>query len=393
MIEQFSFAGIPKIIFGAGSFAQIPRIMRGMGRNALIVTGARSHNEAGRFDRLVEELKSNSIRVYHVKVKSEPTPEFVDAACVEHRDKNINVVLGWGGGAAIDAGKAISAMIPQKGPVIDFLEKVGTGARHNGVKAPFIAAPTTSGTGGEATKNAVLRKIGPRGFKNSLRHDSLVPDVAVIDPELMVSCPPEITAACGMDAFSQLLEAYVSTGASPMTDALALGGLECVRDNLVRACTDGARDVNARAGMAYASLMSGIALANAGLGLVHGIAGPLGGFFDIPHGAACGALMSAAFSATIDKLMEDTGGDQTSLRKFAKAGSLFMYTGVTDVRTGCRMIAEKIEELTETLEMPRLGAYGITESDLGKIAAAADNKYNPVKLTAEEIKAVLCRRL
>ncbi len=393
MIKPFSFTGTPKITFGAGSFAKVPRIMRKMGRNALIITGVSSHNEAGRFDKLVEDLKKDNLRIYHVKVKAEPSPEFIDAVCVDHRDKNINVVLGWGGGSAIDAGKAVSAMIPQRGPTIDFLEKVGTGARLNGVKVPYIAVPTTSGTGSEATKNAVLRKVGPKGFKNSLRHDSLVPDETIIDPELMLSCPPEVTAACGMDAFTQLLEAYVSTNAGAMTDALALSGLECVRDNLIRVSTDGARDIDARAGMAYASLASGIALANAGLGLVHGIAGPLGGLFDIPHGAACGTLMGAAFSAIVDKLLEDPGADQSAVRKFAKVGSLFMFTGSTDIRTGCNMLVEKINEMTVTLKMPRLGKFGIKESDLDAIAAASDNKYSPAQLSTDEIRAVVKSRL
>ena len=392
-VKAFNFTRTPNIIFGPGAFDIAPKLLREAGRNALIVTGAKSYKESGRWEKLTESLNSNSIRWYHLTVKGEPTPELVDAAAAEFRAKNINVVLAWGGGSAIDAGKAVSAMIPQKGATLDYLETVGTGAKHNGVKVPFIAVPTTSGTGSEATKNSVLRRVGPDGFKNSLRHDNLVPDTAIIDPELMVSCPPDVTAACGMDAFTQLLESYVSTGATPMTDALALSGLECVRDNLARACTDGARDVGVRGGMAYAALMSGITLANAGLGLVHGLAGPIGGFHDIPHGVVCGAIMGAVFSATIDKLLENHGSDALAIRKFARAGSLLMCAGAIDTVTGCRMLVERIGEWTETLKIPRLGAFGIKESDLDRIAAAASNKNNPVRLSPAEIRDVLLKRL
>jgi alcohol dehydrogenase len=393
MVKAFNFTKTPNVIFGPGSFGSASRLIRKAGRNALIVTGANSYKKSDHWDALEEALERDSIRWYHLPVKGEPTPELVDSAVEDFRNKNINIILAFGGGSAIDTGKAISAMIPQKGPVINYLENVGTGAKHNGIKVPFIAAPTTAGTGSEATKNAVIRRTGPAGFKNSLRHDELVPDTAIIDPELMVSCPPDITAACGMDAFTQLLESYVSTNANPMTDALALSGMELVRDNLTRACSDGAGDVDVRGGMAYAALMSGITLANAGLGLVHGLAGPIGGFFDIPHGVACGTLMGAAFSATIDKLLENPGSDALALRKFARAGSLLMCSGVIDIGAGCRMLVERIEEWTETLKIPRLGAYGIKESDLDMIVAASSNKNNPAQLTPAEIREVLLKRL
>ncbi|MFA6450317.1 MAG: iron-containing alcohol dehydrogenase [bacterium] len=393
MVKAFNFTNTPNIVFGPGSFDKAAKLIRKAGRNALIVTGADSHKESGRWDKLVEAMERDETRWHHFAVKGEPTPELVDKAVAEFGNKNINIVLAWGGGSAIDAGKAISAMIPQKGPVVNYLENVGTGAKHNGIKVPFIAAPTTAGTGSEATKNAVLRRVGPDGFKNSLRHDELVPDTALIDPELMLSCPAAVTAACGMDAFSQLLESYVSTNSNPMTDALALSGMELIRDNLTRACGDGAGDVNVRGGMAYAALMSGITLANAGLGLVHGLAGPIGGLHDIPHGVVCGTLMASVFSATIDKLLENPGSDALALRKFARAGSLLMCSGMIDIGSGCRMLVERIEEWTETLKIPRLGAYGIKESDLDAIVAAASNKYNPVQLSPSEIRDVLLKRL
>ncbi len=393
MIKPFDFAKTPNIIFGPSSFATVPKMLDRMGRNVLIVTGANSYKLSGRWDALIEALKGKSMRYWHLQVSGEPTPELVDAATENNRERNINAVIAIGGGSVIDAGKAVSAMIPQKGSVVDYRENVGKGFKHNGIKVPFIAVPTTSGTGSEATKNAVLRRVGPDGFKNSIRHDNLIPDTAVIDPELMTSCPAPVTAACGMDAFTQLLESYISTNSTPMTDALALSGMEYIRDNLVRACTDGAGDTGVRGGMAYAALMSGITLANAGLALVHGVAGPIGGYFDIPHGAACGAIMAPAVSATVDKLMENPGGDQLALRKLARAGSLLMCSNIMDISAGCRLLVERIEEWTETLKIPRLGAFGIKESDLDKIAAAASNKFNPVKLSQDEIREVLIKRL
>jgi alcohol dehydrogenase class IV len=284
-------------------------------------------------------------------------------------------------------------MLPLGGSVLDYLEGVGTGAVHSGEKVPFVAIPTTSGTGSEATKNAVLSRIGPDGFKKSLRHDNFVPDVVVLDPQLMLSCPPNITAACGMDAFTQLLESYVSTNASPMTDTLAFSGLEGIGRCLVPACTDGANDVEVRGGMAYAALMSGITLANAGLGVVHGLASPMGGCFDIPHGVVCGTLIGAATSTTIAKLMEKYDEKHPALRKYARVGALLCGAEEGDVSKGCELLMGKIDEWTEMLGIPRLGAYGIQESDFDKIIAGTGSKNNPVMLEPDEIREILQDRL
>ncbi|HOX29384.1 MAG TPA: iron-containing alcohol dehydrogenase, partial [bacterium] len=247
--------------------------------------------------------------------------------------------------------------------------------------------------GAEATKNAVLSKVGPGGFKKSLRHDNFMPDYAVVDPELTLTCPRAVTAACGMDAFTQLLEAYVSTAGNPMTDALAFGGLEMIASNLELVCGAGADDIEARGGMSYAALMSGVALANAGLGAVHGLAGPLGGLFKIPHGAACGAIMAPAVALTVDALLDSDPGNP-ALAKFARVGALFADGSTrVDVQTGCARLVEKIYSLTESLGIPRLGEFGVAASDLDGIVAASDSKYNPVKLSPEQLKSVLEKSL
>jgi alcohol dehydrogenase class IV len=284
-------------------------------------------------------------------------------------------------------------MLTQAGSVVDYLEGVGTGAVHSGAKIPFVAVPTTSGTGSEATKNAVLSRVGSGGFKKSLRHDNFVPDVAVLDPVLTLSCPPPVTAACGLDAFTQLLESYVSTQASPMTDGLAEQGISHMAPHLVSACGEGAGDPAVRAPLACGALLSGITLANAGLGVVHGLASTLGGWFEIPHGVVCGTLMASAASATIRKLQERHGPDHPALKKYARAGALVCGRSTGDPLRDCRLLVEKMEEWIDRLAVPGLSRFGIRGEDLDRIARNSGSKNNPVSLEPEEIEALLRERL
>ncbi len=394
MPHPFSFAGVPKIIFGPGEFRRVDRIIQETGNHVLVVTGAGSLERSGKWDLLVERLAKESIRYCRVAVEGEPSPDFVDSTVSQFRGKGIQVVLAVGGGSVVDAGKAVSAMLPQDASVYGFLEGIGHG-KHDGKKIPFLAVPTTSGTGSEATKNAVLSKVGPQGFKKSIRHDRFVPDVAVVDPELMLSCPPEVSAACGMDAFTQLLESYVSTRASPFTDALAYSGISFLKDSLVSVCTTEGHSIGRRASMAYASLVSGITLANAGLGVVHGLASPIGGLFSIPHGVVCGTLVGAETRVNIEKLRGQEQGNRVALRKYAEIGALVSGRGYKeeDIDPCCDLLIEKIDEWTERLAIPRLGKYGIRASDLDRIARGAGNKNNPVALSEEEIKALVSMRL
>lgn len=398
----FAFARIPPVHFGAGKISLLPKAVGAFGKEALLVTGASSLDRGGRRERVEEGLRAAGIRFHHLVIDSEPSTDFIDGTCAGLKDRGIQVVIGIGGGSVIDGAKAISAMLPHSNSVLDHLEDVGRNVAHSGVKVPYVAVPTTSGTGGEMTKNAVISMVGPMGYKKSLRHDNLIPDVVIVDPELMATCPPHITAACGMDAFTQLLEPYLSPIASPLTDALALSGMERVRDNLIPACTDRGGDIEVRAGMAYASMLSGMALANAGLGIVHGLASPIGGYFPIPHGVVCGTLVASATESNIAALrLAESGpgegrprrGNPGALAKFAKVGILFGGSPAKSEAYNCDFLVETLNAWTETLRLPRLGVYGVTASDIQRIVEKTGNRQNPIPLDKEELAGLLSRRL
>ncbi|MGA1868294.1 MAG: iron-containing alcohol dehydrogenase [bacterium] len=391
VIPGFTFSKVPKIFFGAGQFQKTDTVIRYFGHNVLIVTGSYSFKASGNWDTLHKVLKSGSFHYLHYSVHGEPSPDAIDAIVSQVRDKPVDVVLAIGGGSVLDAGKAISAMIPQSGSVFDYLEGVGTKV-HDGRKIPYVAIPTTSGTGSEVTKNAVLSKIGVDGFKRSLRHDMLVPDSAIIDPALLMSCPSDITASCGMDAFTQLLESYVSVQSTPLTDALALSGLKAFKDTFILACTSGSKDIESRAGMAYASLLSGITLANAGLGIVHGYASSIGGLFDIPHGVICGSLIGPATKITIHKLKQ-CDPENSALDKYAQVGALLHGSVSTNKEYLCDLLIEKIEEWTDAFNLSDLKKYGINTSALETIVSHTTNKNNPLPLDSAEMTQILLNRL
>ena len=395
MIQSFSFTRIPNIIFGLKSLSKLFDIILNYGKNVLIVTGASSLERSDKWAEIVSNIDEQGIIIDRVVIKEEPSPTIIDQYTSEFRGKKIDLVIGIGGGSVTDAGKAISAMIPKKDGVKNYLEGVGT-KLPDGEKIPYIAIPTTSGTGSEATKNAVISEIGPQGYKKSLRHANYVPDVAIIDPELMITCPPDITAACGLDAFTQLLESYVSTQASPMTDVLAKSGIIHVKDNLISACNEGSSNINVRSEMAYGSLLSGITIANAGLGIVHGLAGPIGGLFEVPHGFACGTLLAEATKTNIELLKKKGPKGKESLAKYAHIGVLVADEEcfiIDKIPEYCENLIEKLEEWTSELKIKRLGKFGIIEEDIPKIVDKASVKNNPVTLSKDNMKNILLNRL
>ncbi len=390
MIGSFNFSVLPRIIFGKGKSAELPKLIKGYGDNIILVTGKESFQNNPEGEKIVASLKDNGITANPVVVTGEPSPAIVDKTARFFREKEIDCVVAIGGGSVMDAGKAISAMIPDEGVVEDYLEGRGD-KKHSGRKIPFIAVPTTAGTGSETTKNAVLSMVGPEGFKASLRHDNFVPEIALVDPMLTLTCPPDITAASGMDCFTQLVESYISTEASPFTDALAQEGLKAVKKSLVTSYEDGT-DVDARTGMSFAAMVSGICLANAGLGIVHGFASPIGARFNIPHGVICGTLMGAANEVNVKRLRA-TPGCEAALIKYARLGLLF--TGKRDGASKEDYVDAFIvylNKLVERFKLPKLARYGIANDHIYDILKKADCKNNPVRLSPADIKEIFMKR-
>ncbi len=392
MIESFAFASTPKIYFGIDSFLNIGALAGDFGKNALIITGSSSFQKSGNQDLLCKLLSESRIEHSTVSISQEPSPEQIDTIAEKYRHKKIKVVIAIGGGSVVDAGKAVSAMLVTDGSVTDYLEGVGS-KTPPGSKIPFIAVPTTAGTGSETTKNAVISSIGEHGYKKSLRHDNYVPDIALIDPKLSLGTPASITASCGMDALSQLLESYLSCNASPITDALALSGMQHIKNGLIGVATTEPDNLKKRTSMAYGAMLSGITLANAGLGIIHGIAGPLGGFVEIPHGLACGTLLNEAMSLTIKRMDEDADSYKPYLEKCSMAGSILSGSSYDDTADGCKALLATLKEWSRILKLPRLSKYGITAEDVPKIVKASSNKNNPIKLSEEDIVKILNARL
>jgi len=389
--EEFSFISPPKILFGPGTIEKLGVIAASFGKQALVLRSRSMARNNERWDGIARDLAKHSIEFHALDIHGEPSPEIVDTAVREYGKAGIETVIAIGGGSVIDTGKAISAMLPIGGPVTDYLEGIG-GGKHPGTKVPFIAVPTTAGTGSEASANTVLSRIGADGFKKSLRHKNLVPNAALVDPALALSCPAPVTAACGMDAFTQLLEAYVSPKASPVTDALVESALPRVRECLVAAATNGAADIAMRAGMAYAALISGLALANAGLGVVHGLASSLGGRFAVPHGVVCGTLIGKAAEATIAAL-ETADPRHPALVKYARAGAIISGKKTAAVSAGCAALLQTIGIWTKALPLPRLSEFGVTRGSVEKIAAETGNRNNPIALSSGEIAEIVLSQL
>ena len=378
MVNAFQLASSPKIIFGSGKLKTLPKILENYGDKILLITGKNSFLSSDHWDRLMLLFEQSKIHWLHFIIDNEPTPALIDQCVDQFNDELINAIVAIGGGSVMDAGKAISAMFCQEGSVLDYLEGVGT-KLPTGNKIPFIAVPTTAGTGSETTKNAVISSIGENGFKKSIRHDNYVPDIALVDPELTVSCPRDITAQSGMDAFTQLLESYLSTGANPMTNALAVDGIRNIRDGLLRAVNDG-ENLEAREKVSYAAMLSGITLANAGLGTVHGFASSIGGFFDIPHGLICARMMAPVNKIMINKLRKDVP-ENPALSKYARIGKLFSKDKNTSDAYYIDLLLGVIDQWIEGFGIRGLGEFGVSQDDFDKIADKTGNKNNPVALT------------
>ncbi len=307
-IAPFEFATATRIVFGPGVFKQAGSIAHGLGRHALVVTG-KDHR---RGERLLAVLRENGMAGVLFSVPGEPDTEMVDYGTATARNEHCDLVISVGGGSALDAGKAIAAMLTNEGELLDYLEVIGRGRPLAHPPVPYMAIPTTAGSGAEVTRNAVLGSTEHR-VKVSLRSPWMLAKVALVDPELTHDLPPALTASTGLDALTQLIEPFVCSRANPMTDALCREGMRRVGDSLRRAFREG-HDATAREDMALAGLFGGLALANAGLGAVHGFAAPIGGMFPAPHGAVCAALLPHAMTVNLEALAARQPADRARQR-------------------------------------------------------------------------------
>ncbi len=394
-MKPFSISALPRIAFGRGALAGVPGLVKSYGQNMLLVTGGRSFPDSSACSRLQDALRGEGISWEHVRVTGEPSPQWVDDIVRQCGGPSIDVVLAIGGGSALDGAKAVAGLLRCGHSVMDYLEGVGAGHRYGGPATPMIAVPTTAGTGSEATKNAVLSMQGEGGFKKSFRDESLVPDHAIIDPDLLLTCPRAVIAANGMDALTQLLESYVSLKANPMTDALSISGLQAVREALPQWYEKKGEARGAQEKMAYAALLSGITLAQCGLGSVHGLASPLGAFYPLPHGVVCGTLVAAATEMNI-RAMRDREPDNPALEKYAHAAEILCGHVFHDDEEAWSALIQLLDAWTRRMELPRLSPYGLHEGDIDKVVGhsrGSSMKTNPIVLHDEEIAAILMKRL
>jgi alcohol dehydrogenase class IV len=380
-MKPFEFATATRISFGAGVARDAAAAARSMGERPLVVTGASAERAAP----LVRTLDARTFAV-----AGEPTLDLVREGAEFARAEGRDMVIAIGGGSVIDTGKALAAMLTNPGDPFQYLEVIGRGQPIAKAAAPFIAIPTTAGTGSEVTRNAVLASPVHR-VKASLRSPLMLPALAIVDPELTLSLPRRLTASTGLDALTQLIEPYVSVRANPMTDMICREGMRDAAASLERACIDGA-DLAARTAMSWASLLGGMALANAALGAVHGFAAPIGGMFDAAHGAVCVAVLPHAMEVNLRAVRERApGGD--ALRRYETVARILTENAQATPEDGVDWIAA----ICRRLEIPPLSAYGVTAVDVAglaaKAASASSMKGNPIVLTDRELAEIAGRSI
>ena len=384
MTGKFEFATAGRVIFGAGATADLGIAVAALGRRALVVTGGRPERSAP----LLKRIEDAGVVCTGCSVDGEPSLELVQRYAETAREARCDVVAAIGGGSVLDAGKALAALLTNPGEPLDYLEVIGKGQALTNRAAPLVAVPTTAGTGSEVTRNAVLGSA-KHGVKASMRSEGMLPRVAMVDPELTLGLPRAITAATGLDAITQLIEPYVSVKSNPMTDLYCVEGLRHAAKALPRAFDNG-EDIEARSKMAWASLLGGMSLANAGLGGVHGFAAVVGGMFPAPHGAVCAALLPHVLEANIEALRARTP-QSTALARYDEVARL--VTG--QPHASAEDAVWWAEEMCRMLEIPPLSAYGVRESHapvlVEKASRASSMKGNPILLTEAELREVILR--
>ena len=388
---KFEFSTARRIVFGTGVAEQIPSLTAGYGKRAFLVLGSKPD----RFQPILDAVASRDVVATVFSVATEPTTEMVQAAVAAARGAKANVVLAIGGGSVIDVGKVVAAMLTNEGELSDYLEVVGKGRPLREQAAPLIAVPTTAGTGAEVTYNAVLG-VPQQQVKVSMRSPLMLPRWAIVDPLLTHSMPPELTASTGLDALTQLIEAFVSNKANPLTDGICREGMQRAARSLRQAFEDGS-NTEAREDMSLASLLGGMALANAKLGAVHGFAGPLGGVTGAPHGAICGRLLPCVMQANVLALQNRPAGNSENPGEDVRA-VLARFDEIARILTGKNTATALdavswIGDLCTALGLPGLRRYGLSSVDFPAIVAKAQKassmQGNPVELSEEELTAIL----
>lgn len=383
---KFEFKTVNRIIFELGAIKRIGDLAKEFGNRALLSTGM-PMNET---EKLVGYLNEEGVEAIVLSVQGEPSVEGLKEGLKIARKERCDVVIGYGGGSAIDTAKVIAAMLKNHGEIIDYLEVIGGGQKLTKPSAPCIAIPTTSGTGAEVTQNAVLNSEKHK-VKVSLRSSYMLPELVLLDPELTISVPPAVTASTGLDALTQVLEPFVSQNANPITDAFCREGLARAAKSLQRAYDHGS-DLDAREDMAITSLLGGLALANAKLGVVHGFAGVIGGMFLIPHGVVCAALLPYAIEINVQALRNDDPHSE-SLKRFDEVAQILTRDPNATADDGVIWI----QELCKHFNIPRLAAFCMKKTDFHEIIeksmAASSMKGNPIQLTYEELEEILTRAL
>jgi alcohol dehydrogenase class IV len=382
---KFEFATAGRVLFGAGRAAELPGVLAGLGTRVLVCTGKDPARHAGL-------LAGLGMPTEVFPVAAEPTVELARAGVGAARKHGADVVVAIGGGSVIDAGKAVAALLGNGGDPLDYLEVIGSGRPITRPAAPCVAVPTTAGTGAEVTANAVLASPTHR-LKASLRSPLMIPRVALVDPELTVSCPPQVTAASGLDALTQCLEPFVSVRANPLADGLAREGLRRAAAGLRAAYADGG-NLAARADMAICALLGGMALANAKLGAVHGLAGVVGGTADVPHGLACAALLAPVIEANIRALAAGhPAAGHPALDRYAEAARLLTGQPGATIQDGLAWIRETLV----LLGVPGLATFGFSAQQADEVAAKAmtssSMQGNPVPLSHEDLRTALIQAL
>lgn len=386
MATAFEFTAPPRIVFGPGTLRQAGSLARTWGARALVVTGG----HPARAKPLLELLAAEGVAATVFPVPVEPTTDLVRQGVALALENHSEMIIGFGGGSPLDTAKAIAILATNSGDPLDYLEVIGRGQPLTMPALPLLAIPTTAGTGSEATRNAVIASPEHR-VKVSLRSLLMVPRIALVDPELTYDVPPAVTASTGMDALTQLIEPFTSRRANPLVDVLCRDGIARVARSLVRAWRDG-QDAAAREDMALASLYGGLALANAGLGAVHGFAGPVGGTFRAPHGAVCAALLPHVIAMNVQALRQREPR-HPALARYAEIAKILTGHEGAPVEAG----VDWLRNLAAGLGIPSLRAYGLTEADIPmlveKTAVASGTQTNPIVLTKDELAGILARVL